>query len=146
MGQIEMVQDENNRKKEYLNGYRKAIRRIRRVDEELEELQELAKSVKATDYSGMPHGGGTSKDLSDELARIDSLKRKLEREKEQGVESYISIEKCIGDVEDEEENDVLFYRYVKGLRWWEIAEKMECTERWVHKLHGRALSRLKIPK
>ena len=93
MEQIEMVQDENNRKKEYLNGYRKAVRRIRRVDEELEELQELAKSVKATDYSGMPHGGGTSKDLSDELARIDSLKRKLEREKEQGVESYISIEK-----------------------------------------------------
>ena len=143
MEQIEMVQDENNRKKEYLNGYRKAVRRIRRVDE---ELQELAKSVKATDYSGMPHGGGTSKDLSDELARIDSLKRKLEREKEQGVESYISIEKCIGEVEDEEENDVLFYRYVKGLRWWEIAEKMECTERWVHKLHGRALNRLKIPK
>ena len=146
MEQIEMVQDENNRKKEYLNGYRKAVRRIRRVDEDLEELQELAKSVKATDYSGMPHGGGTSKDLSDELARIDSLKRKLEREKEQGVESYISIEKCIGEVEDEEENDVLFYRYVKGLRWWEIAEKMECTERWVHKLHGRALNRLKIPK
>ncbi|MBD8930787.1 MAG: sigma-70 family RNA polymerase sigma factor [Ruminococcus sp.] len=146
MEQIETVQDENNRKKEYLNGYRKAIRRIRRVDEELEELQELAKSVKATGYSGMPHGGGTSKDLSDELARIDSLKRKLEREKEQVVESYISIEKCIGDVEDEEENDVLFYRYVKGLRWWEIAEKMECTERWVHKLHGRALNRLKIPK
>lgn len=146
MEQIETVQDENNRKKEYLNGYRKAIRRIRRVDEELEELQELAKSVKATGYSGMPHGGGTSKDLSDELARIDSLKRKLEREKEQVAESYISIEKCIGDVEDEEENDVLFYRYVKGLRWWEIAEKMECTERWVHKLHGRALNRLKIPK
>lgn len=146
MEQIETVQDENNRKKEYLNGYRKAIRRIRRVDEELEELQELAKSVKATGYSGMPHGGRTSKDLSDELARIDSLKRKLEREKEQVVESYISIEKCIGDVEDEEENDVLFYRYVKGLRWWEIAEKMECTERWVHKLHGRALNRLKIPK
>ena len=146
MEQIETVQDENNRKKEYLNGYRKAIRRIRRVDEELEELQELAKSVKATGYSGMPHGGGTSKDLSDELARIDSLKRKLEREKEQVVESYISIEKCIGDVEDEEENDVLFYRYVKGLRWWEIAEKMECTERWVNKLHGRALNRLKIPK
>ena len=146
MEQIETVQDENNRKKEYLNGYRKAIRRIRRVDEELEELQELAKSVKATGYSGMPHGGGTSKDLSDELARIDSLKRKLEREKEQVVESYISIEKCIRDVEDEEENDVLFYRYVKGLRWWEIAEKMECTERWVNKLHGRALNRLKIPK
>lgn len=146
MEQIEMVQDENNRKKEYLNGYRKAVRRIRRIDEELEELQELAKSVKVTDYSGMPHGGGTSKDLSDELARIDSLKRKLEREKEQGVESYISIEKCIGEVEDEEENDVLFYRYVKGLRWWEIAEKMECTERWVHKLHGRALNRLKIHK
>lgn len=33
------------------------------------ELRELAESVKAIDYSGMPHGSGNQKDLSDELAR-----------------------------------------------------------------------------
>ena len=140
------VKNENNLKKEYLRGYRTNRRRINRIDDEVTELRELAASVKATDYSGMPHGSGNQKDLSDELARIDTLEKKLEQEREKCVESYISIENLIKSVKNEDENDVLFYRYVKGLRWWEIAEKMDCTEQWVHKLHGRALGRLKIQK
>ena len=86
------------------------------------------------------------KDLSDELARIDSLVEKLGTEKESCIESYISIEKQIKEIKNEDENDVLFYRYIKGLRWWEIAEKMDCSERWVHKLHGKALGHLKYPE
>lgn len=140
------VKNENDRKKEYLRGYRVNRRRISRIDDEVRELRELAESTKATDYSGMPHGSGNQKDLSDELARIDSLEKKLEMEKSKCIESYISIENQIKTVKNEDENDVLFYRYVKRLRWWEIAEKMECTERWIHKLHGKALEHLKIPK
>lgn len=140
------VKNENDRKKEYLRGYRVNRRRISRIDDEVRELRELAESTKATDYSGMPHGSGNQKDLSDELARIDSLEKKLEKEKSKCIESYISIENQIKTVKNEDENDVLFYRYVKGLRWWEIAEKMDCTERWVHKLHGKALEHLKTPK
>lgn len=140
------VKNENNLKKEYLRGYRTNRRRINRIDDEVTELRELAASVKATDYSGMPHGSGNQKDLSDELARIDTLEKRLEQEREKCVESYISIENLIKSVKNEDENDVLFYRYIKGLRFWEIAEKMDCTEQWVHKLHGRALGRLKIQK
>lgn len=140
------VKNENNLKKEYLRGYRSNRRRINRIDDEVTELRELAASVKATDYSGMPHGSGKQKDLSDELARIDTLEKKLEQEREKCVESYISIENLIKSVKNEDENDVLFYRYIKGLCFWEIAEKMDCSEQWVHKLHGRALGRLKMQK
>lgn len=140
------VKNENNQKKEYLRGYRNNRRRINRIDDEVTELRELAVSVKAMDHSGMPHGSGNQKDLSDELARIDQLEQELEREKDSCIESYISIENQIKSIKNEDENDVLFYRYIKGLRWWEIAEKMDCTERWVHKLHGKALQHLKIPK
>lgn len=139
------VKNENDRKKEYLRGYRANRRRISRIDDEVRELRELAESTKATDYSGMPHGSGNQKDLSDELARIDSLEKKLEMEKSKCIESYISIENQIKTVKNEDENDVLFYRYVKGLRWWEIAEKMDYTEQWIHKLHGKALEHLKLP-
>ena len=60
------IKNENNRKKEYLRGYRSSRRRINRIDDEITELKELAASVKAIDYSGMPHGSGNQKDLSDE--------------------------------------------------------------------------------
>ena len=94
----------------------------------------------------MPHGSGNQTDLSDEFARITSLEEELKRERSKCIESYVAIENQIKMVEDEDENDVLFYRYVRGLRWWEIAEKMECSEQWVYKLHGKALKHLKLPE
>ena len=66
-------------------------------------------------------------------------------EKKSCIETYISIEKQMKEVKNEDENDVLFYRYVKGLRFWEIAEIMGYSEQWIHKLHGRALWHLKLP-
>ena len=41
------VKNENNRKKEYLRGYRANRRRISRIDDEVRELRELAESTKA---------------------------------------------------------------------------------------------------
>ena len=73
------------------------------------------------------------------------MAEKLGKEKESCIETYISIEKQMKEVKNEDENDVLFYRYVKGLRFWEIAEIMGYSEQWIHKLHGRALWHLKLP-
>ena len=140
------MKSENDKRKKYLKGYRTNKRRVNRIDEELEELRELAATARAIGYSGMPHGSGHQTDLSDELARITSLEEKLKEEKRKCIESYIDIENQIKTVKDEDENEVLFYRYVKGLCWWEIAEKKECSERWIHKLHGNALAHLKIPE
>ena len=133
------VKNENNRKKEYLRGYRSSRRRINRIDDEIIELKELAASVKAIDYSGMPHGNGNQKDLSDELARIDSLVEKLGAEKESCVESYVSIEKQIKEIKNEDENDVLFYRYVKGLVWKD-------NRQTIHPLSQRSYHRYSVPE
>lgn len=140
------VKSENDKKKKHLKGYRTNRRRVNRIDDELAELKELAASARAISYSGMPHGSGNQTDLSDEFARITSLEEELKRERSKCIESYVAIENQIKMVEDEDENDVLFYRYVRGLRWWEIAEKMECSEQWVYKLHGKALKHLKLPE
>lgn len=49
-------------------------------------------------------------------------------------------------LKSENESDVLFYRYIAGLDWWEIAEKLHYSERWIHKIHGKALAHFEIPK
>ena len=56
------VKNENNRKKEYLRGYRANRRRISRIDDEVRELRELAESTKATAYSALPRGSGNQKE------------------------------------------------------------------------------------
>ena len=140
------LEKENERKKEYLRSYRDHVRRVHRIGEEIKELEELQKSIKGMSYDGMPHGSGGYGDLSDEMARIDDLIEQLKKEQKSRIESYNDIRQKIKELKCQNEDDVLFYRYIKGMNWWEIAEKMNYSERWILKLHGKALAHLKIPE
>ncbi len=141
---MQMVQSENERKKEYLKGYRRHVRRINRIETELEELHAMSAPMSASN-DGMPHGSGQS-DLSGYAAELDKLERSLREEKDKRVEVYKDIDERIKKLERENEKDVLFYRYIAGLAWWEIAEKMNYTERWILKIHGKALAHFRMPK
>lgn len=140
----EDIKKENYRKKEYLRGYRKHRRRIKRIEAELEEIREM-KISPSMNNDGMPHGSSQS-DLSDYAAKLDVLEDELQEEGIEQVKAYKDIQSRIEELEDKNERDVLFYRYTKGLNWWEIANEMGYTERWVYKIHGKALAHLKIPK
>lgn len=136
---------ENDKKKAYLKSYREHVWRVRRIEEEKKELEAALKSVEAIRYSGMPYASGGYNDMSDDVIRLMSLIDDLKREEKALIESYENVKKTIESLEEKNEEEVLFYRYIKGLNWWEIAEKLHYSERWVLKLHGRALTHIQIP-
>ena len=139
----QVVMTENEQKKEYLNQYRNHVKKIKRIESELEEIR-LMKQYPSVNNDGMPHGSNNS-DLSDYAALLDEKERELERERCLRIKSYTEISSQINLLENEAERDLLHYRYIKGLAWWRVAEELECSERWVHKLHGKALNNFKIP-
>ena len=135
---------ENEKKKEYLRSYLVHVRRIRRIEAELAELRSM-KGAGSVKMDGMPHGSGQG-DLSGYAAELDKLEQNLLRERYHRVLAYKEISEQIKALKSENEKDVLFYRYIAGLDWWEIAEKLQYSERWIHKLHGRALSHFELPE
>lgn len=139
-----MEKTENEQKKEYLREYRNHVRRIERIESDLEEIRAM-KCYPAMNNDGMPHASSDG-DLSGYAAIIDSKERRLLKEKELRVKGYKEINNQIEMLQDDRERDVLHYRYIKGLDWWEIAEKMKYTERHVLRIHGKALIHFKIPK
>ena len=141
---MQTVKSENEQKKRYLNGYRAHVRRINRIETELAELRLMRQSM-SMNTDGMPHGSGQS-DLSGYMAELDEQERNLIRERYERILTYKDIAKRIKRLKSENEKDVLFYRYISGLTWWEIAEKMSFSERHVTRLHGKALAHLEIPK
>ncbi len=141
---MQTVQTENEQKKRYLSGYRTHVRRINRIETELAELRAMQLSMTMSN-DGMPHGSGQS-DLSGYMAELDEQERNLIRERYERILTYKDIAKRIKRLKSENEKDVLFYRYISGLTWWEIAEKMSFSERHVTRLHGKALAHLEIPK
>ena len=69
------VKQENERKKEYLDGYRKCVRQLDRLNEELSEIR-INKMFPSLIQDGMPHAHTTT-DLSGYAARIDKIERKI---------------------------------------------------------------------
>ncbi|MCM1220620.1 MAG: DUF1492 domain-containing protein [Lachnospiraceae bacterium] len=138
----QMGKTDNENKKKYLQGYRASVRRIGRIKAEIDEIRELKTSISSSASGG--YRRSWKGDLSGYAAKLDGMQRQLEAERQARIRLHDEITRAINSVPDSQEQDVLFYRYISGLRWWEIAERMQCSERWVLKLHGDALEHLKI--
>lgn len=139
---MQSAKKENEQKKQYLNGYRRHVQKINRIEAEIEEIRQM-KLYPSGGNDGMPHGSSQG-DLSDFAAKLTAKEEELYREGVEQVKIYRDIDWRISQLENENERDVLFYRYIKAKSWWEIAELMGYTERWITELHGRALAHLKI--
>ena len=80
------------------------------------------------------------------MRQVQEKEDELYNEGVEKVKTYMDISSRIGEIESEDERDVLFYRYIKGMDWWEVARAMNYCESWIYKLHGRALNKLEIKK
>ena len=136
---------ENDLKKEYLRKYRTHVRRIHSINAEISELRSM-KISPSVNNDGMPHGGCGQSDLSGYAAELDSMVQELIDERYYRIKDYQDIVGRIKKLKSENEKDVLFYRYIRGMDWWEIAEKMKFSERQIFRIHGKALANFQIPK
>lgn len=136
------VKNENDRKKTYLRAYRKHGKRIKRIELEIEEIRNM-KMYPSSNNDGMPHGSNQS-DLSSYAAALQEREDKMYQEGVKQVQTYKDIEYRINELDDQDERDVMFYRYIKGFEWWQIAQLMEYSESWIYELHGRALKKIQI--
>ena len=137
------IKNENEKKKNYLRQYRKHKRKINRIEAEIEEIRSM-KMYPSMNNNGMPHGYG-QRDMSDYAVELLKKEDKVYQEGIEQVKIYNDISFRINQLEDENEKDVLFYRYIKGYEWWEVAKAMGYSERRIYEIHGDALKKLKIP-
>lgn len=142
----EKTMNENDKKKEYLRSYRQHVRRIRRINAEIAELRSMKLYPALKPDDGMPRGSGGQGDLSGYAAELDEMIQELIRERYLRIKTYQAIARQIKQMKRRSESDVLFYRYISGLGWWEIAEKMGFSERQIFRIHGKALAHFEIPK
>ena len=133
---------ENEKKKLFLKSYLRDKQAVIRIEEQLAELR--ASKISPSPISdGMPHGTSLS-DLSDYAAKVDELERELIQKRYDRICAFQRVQSAIEAVEDEAEKDLLTHRYLRGMKWEEIAVKMGYSWRKIHYLHGDALEHLEI--
>lgn len=136
-------QTENEKKKEYLMSYQRAKRKVRRLERQLHELRLNKMGPSAINNDGMPRSSDMS-DLSDYVAKLDEIERDIVTARYRRICTFQKIQRAIEAMEDEQEKDLLTYRYIDGLKWEEVAVKMGYSWQHIHKIHSRALKNLRI--
>ena len=136
------IQEENEQKKEYLKSYRRAIKREQDILDEIQRLR-LDKMFPSVVNDGMPHGSSHS-DLSDYAVILDEQIDLLKEERLEKIRCYQKIERQIGQMENEDEQEVLRLRYILGMKWEEVAVKMGYSWKQTHRIHSSALKNFKM--
>lgn len=138
-----MATRENEAKKQFLRRYNY----LRRKEEELEAEMDAIRAKytgRAITYSDMPTAHDSEHDLSDYAAEVDDLLCDLIAIRNRAIASYRHISKSIEAMSDDREKELLRLKYLHGLDWEEVADRMHYTTRWVYKLHGYALAHFRI--
>ena len=124
-------------KKEYLKRYERAVRQMERSEEKIREMH-LGQIIPSINNDGMPHAHNAT-DLSGYAALLDEAESRYKEDRYQRLKICKEITDKIECMSNEDEKDVLTYRYIRLMKWESIAVKMNCSWKQVHRIHARAL-------
>lgn len=126
----------------YLKKFNKLDREISRNIDHIEKLQDRASRITPS-YNPKVRGSSTiySKTEDTLIEKID-----LERELMHDLDLYITwrqeLSQLFDQVDDGRHRLLLEYRYIDGLTFEKIADKLDCTLRNIHRLHQETLKEL----
>lgn len=132
-----MQKTDNEEVKEYLKGYSRAVRQMNRLEERIKEIRSQGMGG-AIRIDGMPHAHNNT-DLSSYAAMLDQEERNYIEARYERIKICQKITKQIEQLENEDEKDVLMYRYIRLLKWEDICVKMSVSWKQVHRVHANAL-------
>lgn len=110
--------------------------------EELYSLKAMAEKVTTTYQSDMVDGSRDVHKREGIICKIIDLQNEINSDIDQLVDLKISIRQIIESLPDMEGRTVLSLRYVRLLKWQEVADTMGYSLRRVHNFHDRAIQYL----
>ena len=128
-------------KKAYLGRYRLLDRQVQRTVDEISRWKSRAAKVTPS-YSSEPNGSTGDDRLQVVVEQIVELEARANQQIEELLTWKRDIEAAVATVEDKKVRLLLQYRYIDGLTWESIAQKMGYNERWIYQLHRQALTKV----
>ena len=132
-------EEESSKARQFLREVRHAHFRLEALCARAERYREMAtRATGRTDalrVSGTPNRSKVESYVLELVDMHDELQKEISRLR--GLQSQ--AEKMISQVTDERYRCVLELRYLCGMDWQDVADRLHYSLRWVHKLHAEAL-------
>ena len=133
----------NEDKIRWLKSYRGLIAEMQRLQREIERWRSIAEKVTPT-LSAVRFTAPNGSRIENRVEKIDTLRDSLAAKMDELIRLRIQIEQAVEAVPDDRLRLLLRYRYIDGMTFEKIAEKMNLSYQWVSKLHGDALEQVQI--
>ncbi len=130
--------------KEYLSQYYILDKRIKDKKDEMEKLKLVVNGVGSFAITEKVQSSGNLHKMSDTIAVIIDLSDEIMKQTTKLLKLKYEIMMCIEKIEKQEYKRLLELRYIKCMKWEEIAVNMGYNYRWILKLHSKALKNLKV--
>ena len=129
--------------KEFLRKVREIDRRIDETLERLGRMRARLEAGRSSNLSGMPRGGAV--DWTVTADRVIELEQRYNEKIREMCRLKQAAQDAIDQVEEAQLREILELYYLDGYTWGQVAEVMHLDLRWVYRLHGRALMRIRVP-
>lgn len=127
-----------------LQEYRKIMRNAESIEYQIQKLQSQINKVTAI-VNDMPRGG-KSTDKSELICKLIDLQEQYKTEYSTAAEKLKTIETAIAELSDPQEQAVLRYKYILGLKENKICIKMNFEKTKIYEIHKSALKNLQKKK
>lgn len=130
-------------KKELL-AYRPIKEELNDLEKRIDKLRKDARSPKGISYSDMPRGRGEPISSQQRyIEQLEELSDLYEERKAKLVETQIAIERAISSLPSELRL-LMRYRYIDGLKWEDVNEKLHISHSQSVRMHKYAVRLLTI--
>lgn len=131
-------------KVQFLSSYQVNHQKAKELMMELEELRETGMRMGPL-YSDLPKGSPNLHRLEECAERLEEAVEAVTQQLERTLEARHQVSTCIEQLEEERLQRVLRVRYLLGQTWQQAAETLYQDERWLRRLHDKALEKLQLP-
>lgn len=128
---------------EWLKSYRALDGKIESMIEQLQVWNARATKITAT-ISQEPKAAGSGDQLQRCIDQICELQTEIAQEMDKLRKRKQEIETAIHGLNEKSYQDILWYRYIQGMTFEEIAIKMNYSWRQVCRKHKNAVEKLKM--
>lgn len=143
IGKKAQAADSFEDKKAFLSRYGCNELEIERLEQEIELWESRAERMTASfsEAFGKSSGGDRVQNAVGELVE---LRAALYDRLTDSTTLRLDIEGCLAQVDDDRLRLLLELRYIDGLTWENVAQRMHTEYRWVLRLHKKALEKIKL--
>ena len=124
--------------KEFMKQHERVVEKIRQIEIQIYDIEQTL-GIKGVNYDYQPHGSGISQVTEATATKLIEL-REVQRDLVDKLwTKRIEIERVIFLIEDATFAELLQRKYIRLQTWDNIAGEMEFDNRYIYKLHGKAL-------